>query len=166
MPSAVQLHAHLNAAKDHLLASLEVDAKLDNIAIVHRERLALSARLRKADVVQKCATGRFHVLDVPAVVLVPELAMTATDNLGLEADMRRRGYICTDIGLAVSLRVPAHANKLLSSRKCAGHGCKLQRRACSTRVVKGREADRGQAFDIGGSATSGSGTNAGLGSRT
>lgn len=36
--------------------------------------------------VQKCAGRTLDVLDVPFPILVPELAMSATDDLALETD--------------------------------------------------------------------------------
>lgn len=53
LPAAVQLEAHLDAAEDHFLATLEVDAELDDVAVVDGVCLALLRGGTESNVVQK-----------------------------------------------------------------------------------------------------------------
>lgn len=55
LPVAVELQPHLNAAKDHLLPALEINAQLYDITIVETESLALLGGRAQTDVVQERA---------------------------------------------------------------------------------------------------------------
>jgi hypothetical protein len=86
LPATVQLEAHLDASKDHFLSTLKVNSELHDIAIVDWERFAFLRRWAQANMIQKCAGRTLDVLDVPFSILVPELAVSATDDLTLETD--------------------------------------------------------------------------------
>lgn len=88
LPTTVKLEAHLNASEDHLLTSLEVNSKLHDIAIVDWKSFAFLRRRAQTNMIQKCAGRALDVLDVPFPILIPELAVSATDNLTLETDGR------------------------------------------------------------------------------
>src|SRR5688572_4601342 len=89
LPTTVQLQSHLHATVDHFLASLEVNAELYYVSIVDGKWSALGARWTQSDMVQEGAAATLDVPDEPLVVLIPEFAMPATDDLGLEAHGRR-----------------------------------------------------------------------------
>jgi hypothetical protein len=86
LPTAVQLEAHLDASKDHFFSPLEVNSELHNVAIVDRESFAFLRRWAQTNMVQKRAGRTFNVLDVPFSILVPELAVSATDYFTLETN--------------------------------------------------------------------------------
>lgn len=98
LPSAIELEPHLDAAKDHFLTTLEINAELDNVTVVDGKGLALLGRRAEANVVEKGARGAFDVLDIPLAVFVPKLAMPAADDLALEANVGSRGLISGDAG--------------------------------------------------------------------
>jgi hypothetical protein len=86
LPATVQLEAHLDTSEDHFLPSFEVNPELHDIAIVNRKSFAFLRRWAQTNVVQKRAGRTLNVLDVPFSVLVPELTVSATDDLTLETD--------------------------------------------------------------------------------
>ncbi len=65
LPATVQLEPHLHAPEDHLLAALEVDAELNDIAIVDGERPRFRPRRAEPNVVEEGAGAALHVLDIP-----------------------------------------------------------------------------------------------------
>lgn len=86
LPATVQLQPHLDAAEDHLLSTLEINSELHNVSIVDGEGFALLGRRAQTNVVQKRSGRTLDILDIPFAVLVPELAVTATNHLTLESN--------------------------------------------------------------------------------
>lgn len=124
LPSPVELQTHLDAAENHLLTALEVDAQLDNIAIIDGEGLALLRGRAQADMVEERAGGAFNILDVPFAILVPKLAVSATDDLALEADRGGGGLVARQVGhgVAVSLGVATDTDLFRAGGQSPGDG--------------------------------------------
>lgn len=112
LPTTVQLQPHLDATEDHLLSSFKVYSELHDISIVDRERLALRAGRAQPYVVQESPTRALDILNVPLALLVPELAMSPTHNLGLEADRSGGRDVGGHILLCIPLRIPSHSYDL------------------------------------------------------
>lgn len=119
LPPPIQLHPHLDTSENHLLATLEVDSKLHNIAIVDWERFAFLRWRTQSNVIEKRARRALDILDEPLAILVPEFAVPSTHHLTLEADRGGRGLVSRHAshGRAVPLRVSAHSNCLGAGRK-------------------------------------------------
>lgn len=86
LPAAIAFDAYLHAPKDDLLAALEIDAELDNVAIVNRKWARFLPWRGEPDVIQEGAGTGFDVLDVPLPIAAPELAMSSAHDFALEAD--------------------------------------------------------------------------------
>lgn len=142
LPSPVQLEPHLHTPEDHLLASLEVDAELNNIPIIHRVRLALLRRRTKPYVVEKRAGAALDVLDVPFSILVPELAVPSADHLALKPDGGCRGLVSGDVahGLAISLGVASDTDGFCAGWERSRDRGKGEGGAVRAGVEVGREA--------------------------
>lgn len=102
LPAAVALDADLDAAEDDLLAALEVDAELHDVAVVDGVGPALDAGARQAHVVEEGPRAGLDVLDVPLPARAPELAVPARDDLRLEADGQRVLLRLVRVALAVA----------------------------------------------------------------
>lgn len=152
LPATVQFESHLHASKDHLLAALEVDAKLDDVAIVDGERLGFGARGAQSDVVQKGARAALDIFDIPLAAFVPELAVPSAHDFALKADGCCRGHVDWDVGGVVSLGISAHANDFGAGRKRSRYGREGERRAGRPGIVEGAEPDRGQDVDAAAGA--------------
>ena len=81
LPRSVALYSDLNASKDHLFSSSEVDSQLYHISVIDRKGPGLNAGLAKSDMVKKCARGTLHIFDIPLPIGAPELAMPSADDL-------------------------------------------------------------------------------------
>jgi hypothetical protein len=152
LPATIELQPHFDATEDHLLATLKVNAELNNVAIVHREWLGLGPWRTETDVVKEGARAALDVLDVPPAVLEPELAVPSADDLALEAHRGRRWCIWWDILLVIPLGVTANTDDLLAGWKSARDGGKLERRPGGTRIVEGAEPNRRQVLHVWGAA--------------
>ena len=93
LPAAIALNSNLHTAKDHFLSTSKVYSELDNVSILYPERLGFDVGLAQPNVVEECPRRALDVLDVPAPVFAPELAMLPADDLGLEANGCGRGRI-------------------------------------------------------------------------
>lgn len=142
LPSAVQLDSHLDTPEDHLFAALEIYSELHDIAISHDKSLTLLTRRTQADVVQECARGALHILDVPLSVLVPEFAMSSADHLALEANRGCRGLVpgCIVRSLAISLRITTYTDRLGARGQGATDGGECERGALRSWIVISAEA--------------------------
>lgn len=140
LPPAVQLQPHLDTAENHFLASLKVDAKLHDVAIVNGKRLALLRGWAQPDVVEERAGRALDVLDVPLAVLVPKLAVAAAHHLALKAHGSRRA-LPVGQGMAVALGVTTNANDFGAVGQRPGDGWEGQRWPRGSGVVVCRESD-------------------------
>lgn len=86
LPSAVAFDADLDAAEYNLLATLEIDSELDDVAVVDGVWSALNAGTRQTDVVEESTRTGLDILDVPLTASAPELAMATRNDFGFEAD--------------------------------------------------------------------------------
>lgn len=64
--------------------------------------------------IEKCARRALDVSNVPLSLLEPELAMTPTDDLALEAHRGRRWGVHGDGGMVFSLGIAANLDSLLA----------------------------------------------------
>lgn len=96
--------------------------------------------------VEKGARRALDVSDVPLPLLKPELAMTATDDLALEAHGCRRRSVHGDGCMVLSLRVAANLDRLLAGGQGAGDWREGQGGAARPRIVEGRQAYGGEGF--------------------
>lgn len=53
LPAAIEFDSHLDASEYHLFSAPEVDAQLNDVAIVNGVRLRFGARRTEPDVVEK-----------------------------------------------------------------------------------------------------------------
>lgn len=62
--------------------------------------------------IEKGARGALDIFDVPFPILVPELAVSSTDHLALEAYWRRRGLMAGHAGqgMIITFRVSSNAD--------------------------------------------------------
>lgn len=86
LPAAVAFDTDLDAAENHLLATLEIDSELNHITIIYGVWSALNTGTRQTDVVEESARTGFDVLDVPLTAGTPELAVATRDDFRFEAD--------------------------------------------------------------------------------
>lgn len=122
LPASVALDPDLDAPEDHLLATTEVNAQLDNISIANNIWLALDAGLTETDMIQESAGAAANVLDMPLAITTPELTMPPADDLALESHRSPRGragrrFVRIASG-RVPLRVPAHTNDCVIRGQC------------------------------------------------
>lgn len=89
MPTSVAFHSDLDASKDDLLSSFEVNTQLHDVAVIYGVWPALLTRTAQSHVVQERSRTALGVLDIPLIVLTPELAVSPTNNLALEAHWGR-----------------------------------------------------------------------------
>lgn len=139
LPATVQLHSHLYASKDHFLASLKVDAQLDNVAIVYGEGFALLGWRAEADVVKESTRRALDVFDVPFAVLGPKLAVSSADDLALEAYRSGGCLVSLSVGhgLRITLRVTTDADNFIAVGQCPADGRERQGWSRGPRVVVG-----------------------------
>lgn len=144
LPPAIALDPDLDTSEDHLLAAAEVDAQLDDVAVFYSERLGLDVGLAQPDVVEEGAGGALDVLDVPAAVFAPQLAVLATDDLALEANGGGGGHVCGYLRDIVALRVASHPDygSLVGQR--AGNGRELEGWATGAGILVGDETNGGE----------------------
>lgn len=116
LPGSVAFYAHLDAAEDDFLAAFEVDAELDNVAVIHGVGSAFCPGCAETDVIEEGAGTALNVPDVPLVVAAPELAMPARDDFALEADwLHIIRVLLSRRSLVVSLGVSANSNYCILS---------------------------------------------------
>jgi hypothetical protein len=141
LPTPVEFQTHLDTPENHFLASLEVDTKLYNVAIIDGKCLTFLGRGAETDVVQKGAAGTLYILNVPLAILVPKFAVSATDDLALESDGGSRGLISRGVGhgVAIALGITTNSNLFVAGGERPGDGGESKRRAGGSRVVVCRE---------------------------
>lgn len=147
LPASVALDTNLYTPEDHLLAAAEINTELDDVTIFYAKGLGLDVGLAETDVVEKGARGALDILDIPAAVLAPQLAVLPADDLGLEANGRGRGGVCGDFGCIVAFRVAANTQHGRLVGQGAGDCGKYQRGPAGSGVLVGDEANRGQVLD-------------------
>lgn len=152
LPATIALDTDLDTAEDHLLSTAEVDAELNDIAILNAKWFRLDVRLAEPDVVEERARRALYVLDVPVAVLAPQLAVLPADDLGLESHRRRRGHARCILRGGVALRVASHADDGRLVGESARDGGELQRGSAGSGVLVRDEAYRGQMLHGGCSA--------------
>lgn len=149
LPAAVQLQAHLDTSKDHLLASLEVYTQLDDIPIIDREWLRFLPGRAQSYMIEERATAALHIPYVPLPFFVPKLTVAPAHDLGLEAYWCCRGNVHGHRWLAVSFGVASYAYHLVSRRQGARHRGEVQGGSLASRVDKDGEPYGGQDAEVG-----------------
>lgn len=147
LPAAVALDADLDTAENHLFATSEINAQLNDITILYSERLGFNIGLTETDVVQKSTRRAFYILDVPASVLAPQLAMLPANHFGLEADGGVGRGVGGDFGDVVTLRVSSYTEDGSLAGQCAVDDGEYQGRSAGSRVLMRDETNRRQVFD-------------------
>lgn len=107
LPASVALYSYLDAAKDLLLASLEIYAELNNISVINGVCATFHSGTAETDMIEKGARTTLDVFDVPLATLAPQFAMLATDYLAFKSNGggRKRvgkGVSCTNVPLGKS----------------------------------------------------------------
>lgn len=85
LPPSIAQYPYLDTSEYCLLATLEINPQLYNIAILDSKWLALLTWLAKSDVVEKSTRTALDIFDPPTRVFPEELAMPSAHDLGLEA---------------------------------------------------------------------------------
>lgn len=87
LPLSAHFNTDLDALVNVLCAPLVIDTKLEDVAVLHRERPALRVGRAEPDVVQERAAGRFCVFDKETTAaLDPDLSMGPRYDLALERE--------------------------------------------------------------------------------
>jgi hypothetical protein len=147
LPAAVALDADLHASKDHLLAPTEVDAQLDDIAILYSERFRLDVRLTETNVVEESTRRALHILDIPAAVFAPQLAVLPADHLRLEPDRRSRRAVGRYFRCSIALRISSYADYRSLVGQGAVDGGEYERGSAGSGVLVWDESNRREVLD-------------------
>ena len=91
--------------------------------------------------VQKRARRALDIPNIPLSLAAPELAVSATDDLALEAHRRRGRQARRRVHRNVTFRVTADTNHTVGVGKGAGSRCECERGTSGARVLEGHEFD-------------------------
>jgi hypothetical protein len=142
LPATIQLNPYLDTSEDHLFSALEIDTKLDNIAIIDGKRSRFGTGRTEPYMVEKRARGALDVPDKPATTRAPEFAVASTNDLGFKTNWCSRWNVRSRLDSVVPFRPPTDFYDLLSTRQDPRLWAEHQRGALCPRVLVCSEPDR------------------------
>lgn len=130
LPTSVAFNPDLDTSEDDLFTTFKVDAQLHNIAIIYGVWPALLARTAQSYMVQECSRATLGVLDIPLIVLTPELTVSSTHDFALEAHRRSRERVCESVGcVVIAFGVSSYSDNRSCSLQISSDNWECERRS-------------------------------------